>query len=177
MTKKILLAYATRVGSTIEIAEAVAAVLREWGLDVDVRSTHERLDVDRYEAVIVGSAIRMGKWLPEAVEFVEQHRTSLREIPVAYFVVCHTMSEDTPEHRDMVLHYLDPVMRAVPDVQPLSIGLFGGEINPHKLNLMNQLVVKLVNAPVGDFRNWTQIRNWASVIAPMLMGEPELLYP
>ncbi len=177
MAKKVLIAYATRVGSTIEIAEEIASVLREWGVEVEVRSTHERLDVEQYNAVILGSAIRMGHWLPEAIEFLEQHRAHLKKIPVAYFTVCITMCEDTQENRETVLQYLNPVMQAVPEIRPISIGLLAGEIDTHKLGLLPRLTVKVIHAPVGDFRDWTTIRNWASVIAPVLMGEPDMMYP
>lgn len=177
MTKKILIAYATRVGSTIEVAEEIANVLKEWGVAAEVRSTHERLDVDRYDAVVIGSAVRGGHLLPEAVEFIEKHRYSLKHIPVAYFTVCMTMSEDSDESRETVLHYFDPVMQAYPEIRPISIGLFGGKIDMRELGLLPRMAVALLQKPVGDFRDWHKIRNWASVIAPQLMGEPDILFP
>lgn len=177
MAKKILVAYATRVGSTIEIAEAIAAVLQEWGVEVEVRSTHERLDIEHYDGVVLGSAIRMGHLLPEAVEFLQKNRQYLKTIPVAYFTACITMTEDTEENRETVLHYFDPIMQAVPEVRPISIGLFAGEIDTHKLGMVPRIAIKMIHAPIGDYRNWAKIRSWASVIAPQLMSEPEMLYP
>lgn len=177
MTKKILVAYATRVGSTIEVAEEIAKVLQEWGATAEVRSTHERLDVDRYDAVILGSAVRIGHLLPEAIEFLQTHRYSLKRMPVAYFVVCSTMSQDTEENRETVLHYFDPVLQAVPEVRPISIGLFGGKIDLRMLGVVQRVMVTATHKPVGDFRDWDAIRNWACVVAPQLMGEPELFFP
>jgi menaquinone-dependent protoporphyrinogen oxidase len=177
MAKKILVAYATRVGSTIEVAEAIANVFREWGMDAEVRSTHERLDVDHYAAVVLGSAVRAGHLLPEAVDFLEDNRAYLKKIPVAYFVVCNTMTEDTEENRATVLHYFDPVLQAVPELHPISIGLFAGKIDVHQIGIFPRLLVAVKHLQVGDYRNWDAIRNWACAVAPYLLGEPEMLYP
>ena len=177
MKAKFLIAYATRVGSTIEIAEAIGKVLTEWGADVDIRSTSERIDVEDYDAVILGSAIRVGKWLPEAVDFLKTHRAALSTIPTAFFVACMTLHDDTDENRKLVLSYLDPVLEEVPEVRPVSIGLFAGEVNPTKLSLPIRLFIRVNKVPRGDFRRWDDIRRWASSIAPTLLGEPELLYP
>ncbi len=177
MLKKILVAYATRMGSTIDIAEEIAKVLREWGAIVEVRSTHERIEVEYYDAVIVGSAIRIGHLLPEAVEFLEKNRAVLKKVPMAYFVSCITMSEDTPENRETVLHYFDPVMQAVPEITPVSIGLFAGTVDPTNLDFFPRLMVKVNKIPIGDFRDWETIRNWTSAIAPSLIGEAEILFP
>ena len=175
--KKILIAYATRVGSTIEVAQAIADVLTEWGAKVEVRSTNERIDIDRYDAVILGSAIRVGKWLPEAVDFLKTHYDALSTVPTAFFVACMTLHDDCDENRKLVLSYLDPVFEALPDVRPVSIGLFAGEVNPAKLSLPIRLFIRANKVPCGDFRDWDAIRRWASSIAPTLLGEPEMLYP
>ena len=87
----ILVAYATRAGSTREIAEAVGHLLGEHGATFEVRSVKDVTDLRPYGAVILGSAIHAGRWLPEAVTFVEQHRTDLIRSPLVYFLVCGTL--------------------------------------------------------------------------------------
>lgn len=155
---KILVAFATRAGSTSEVAEYVAGVLRESGATVDVRPVRSVRDVHGYDAVIIGSAIRMGKWLPEAVNFVKTNRESLSRVPTAYFLVSAYLHEGTPEIRKTVLAYLDPV-RAILD--PVSIGLFAGKMDFSKLSWLDRTIAKAVGSTEGDWRDWDAIREWA----------------
>ena len=81
----VLVAAASKHESTMGIAEAIAAELRTMGYDVDVARIDDSLRVDRYAAVILGSAVYMGKWLPDATEFVARNERTLREKPVWLF--------------------------------------------------------------------------------------------
>ena len=96
--RPILVAYASRAGSTREVAEAIGQTLSEHGARAEVRSVTDITDLRPYRAVILGSAVHAGKWLPEAVKFVERYRTDLLRTPLVYFLVCGTLREDTPEH-------------------------------------------------------------------------------
>jgi len=97
---KILVAYASRCGSTGEVAEAIGQVLCESGVSADIRLVENVSDLSPYRAVIVGSAIRSNEWLPEAVEFVKMHREPLSRVPVAYFLTSLMVVQDTEEtHR------------------------------------------------------------------------------
>jgi menaquinone-dependent protoporphyrinogen IX oxidase len=84
---KILVTYATRAGSTYEVAARVAEVLHTQGAAVDVKPVTAMHELQGYDAIVVGSAIRMGCWLPEAVEFVKTNRETLSRIPTAYFLI------------------------------------------------------------------------------------------
>jgi menaquinone-dependent protoporphyrinogen oxidase len=170
MKNRILIAYASRCGSTGGVAEAIGKLLCESGASVDVRLVRNVNDLSLYQGVIIGGAIRMGKWLPEAVEFVKTHQSTLNRIPVAYFVVCLTMKDDTAENRRKTLRYLEPVRKQFPKVKPVDIGLFAGAIDYKKLSFAYRLVLKLMGAPEGDFRNWEAIRNWAEGVRPALWG-------
>ena len=158
MSDKILVAYATKAGSTAEVAEAVGEELRRAGAEVDVRLAKDVKDLKHYSAVILGSAIRMGKWVPEATKFVETNREALSQVPVAYFVVCLTMKEDTEENRSTVEAYLDPVCEVV---KPLGKGLFAGVIDNSKLSFSARMMTKAMKISEGDFRDWETIRAWA----------------
>lgn len=156
---KMLVAYATRGGSTAEVAEYVGEVLRATGkTTLDVRPLTPMLDVSGYNAVVVGSAIRMGHWLPEAVAFVKANREALSHIPTAYFLVSGLLRNDTPETRRRVLAYLDPV-RAI--LEPVSIGLFAGKIDFSKMDWFDRSIAEGVSQSEGDWRNWEAIRGWA----------------
>lgn len=168
MKKKILIAYGSRCGSTGGVAEAIGQVLLKAGAGVDVRSVKDVSDLTPYQAVIAGSAIRMSKWLPEAVEFVKIHQSALSRLPVAYFAVCMTMKDDTVENRRKSLGFLDPICKQFPKVKPADIGLFAGAVDYKKLSLAYSLILKVKGVPEGDFRNWEAIRTWAAGVGPAL---------
>jgi menaquinone-dependent protoporphyrinogen oxidase len=149
------------------VEEAIGQVLCEAGAAVDVRLVQNVTDVSPYRAVIVGSAIRMGRWLPEAMQFVETHREPLNRVPVACFVACMTLEDDTEEKRSTVAVYLDPVREVV---QPVGVGLFAGAMDYGKLPFVFRLMMKAMGTPEGDFRDWEGIRAWAAGLRPALLG-------
>jgi len=170
MKNKILIIYASRSGSAGEVAQAIGQTLGEAGASVDVRSVADGNDLSHYQAVIVGSAIRMGRLLPEAVDFIKKHRDELSRVSTAYFVVCNTMKDDAPENRRKVLAYLDPLRKVAPNIEPVDIGLFAGVIDFGKLSFMDRSVLRVIGTSEGDFRNWEAIKKWAIDVAPMLLG-------
>ncbi|PKL55421.1 MAG: flavodoxin, partial [Methanomicrobiales archaeon HGW-Methanomicrobiales-6] len=80
MADRILVAYATRYGSTAEVAEAIGEELRKAGITVDVQPVGEVQDLSPYRAAVIGSPIYMGKWLPESQVFIEKNQQYLRTI-------------------------------------------------------------------------------------------------
>jgi menaquinone-dependent protoporphyrinogen oxidase len=165
---KILVAYATKAGSTAEVAEAIGQELREAGAEVEVSQAKNVKHVSPYKAVIIGSAIRMGKWVSEATEFVEENRGALSQVPVAYFVVCMTMKDDTEENRHTVEAYLDPVRELV---EPVDIGLFAGAMDYNKLSFGARTIAKAIKVSEDDWRDWEAIRAWARQVHGRLMAE------
>ena len=81
MSNKILVAYVSRTGSTAEVAEAIGQTLVESGVQVDVLPMQDIKDLAPYQAVVAGSAIRGGKWLPEAMQFMQTHQAALAQKP------------------------------------------------------------------------------------------------
>jgi menaquinone-dependent protoporphyrinogen oxidase len=91
-------------------------------------------------------------------------------MPVAYFVVCMIMKDDTVESHPKTLTFLDPVRKQFPQVKPVDIGLFAGAVDFRKLSFAYKVVLKVMGAPEGDFRNWEAIRTWAAGIRSALVG-------
>lgn len=169
MSTRILIAYASEFGSTRKVVEALAEALHDGETDVEVRLVWDINDVSSYDAVVVGSAIYNGQWLPEAVYFVQSYAAQLSTMPVAYFVVSMTMRVDTPENRRGVLSYLEPVRKAAPSVRPVDIGLFAGQLRYRNLPPLARLVFWITaRLPTGDYRDWDAIRRWAAQVRPML---------
>ena len=165
--EKMLVAYATRCGSTGEVAGAIGKALCKAGAAVDVRPVKDVKDVSAYQAVIVGSAVRMGSWLPEATRFVETHQAALKRVPLAYFGVCLAMSEESEEKRREAQGYLQPVRDLV---QPTEEAMFAGAVTYQKLPfLLRYLMKNMIKAPEGDFRDWEAIRAWAGGLPARLL--------
>jgi menaquinone-dependent protoporphyrinogen oxidase len=163
---KVLVTYATKAGSTGEVAEAIGQALCAGGaaVVVDVKPVKEVSDVSGYSGVVVGSAIRMGRWLPEAVKFVESQKAALAVMPVAYFQVSGFLKEDTPENRQEAATYLGAV-RAL--AEPVSEGLFAGKMDYSKLSFFDRTIAKIVGSAEGDWRDWDAIRAWAGELLTM----------
>lgn len=166
MKNRILVTYASRAGSTGTVAEAIGQTLCGTGAIVDVRPIKNVTDLTGYDAVVVGSAIRMGQWLPEAVQFVKTHQAVLQQISTAYFTVCLTLKDDTEENRRVVAAYTDPV-RAIH--QPDQEAFFAGQMDYSRLSLLDSWMARWVKAPEGDWRNWEAIRGWAKNLSPVLL--------
>src|ERR1700761_9396595 len=81
----VLVAYASKRGSTAEIAETVAATLRRAGLDVDLKPAVEVQSLEPFDAVVLGSAVYMKRWRGDARHFLKKHRKALRQIPFWVF--------------------------------------------------------------------------------------------
>jgi menaquinone-dependent protoporphyrinogen oxidase len=162
---KVLVAYASKAGSTGEVAEAIGQVLNAKGMAVDVLQVKHVTDLSGYQAFVIGSAIRMGRWLPEAVKFVEKNRVVLSRVPTAYFLVSGFLREDTPEMRSQVLAFVDPVRKIL---EPKSIGLFAGKMDYSKISWLDRTIAQAVKSVEGDWRNWDAIRGWAGELATRL---------
>lgn len=168
--RRVLVAYASRCGSTGSVAEAIGHVLCGMGASVDVRLVENVKDLRPYQAVVVGSAIRRGNWLPEATAFVKSNQDTLSRLPIAYFVVCLTMKDGTAANRDKVLAYLNPVQKDTPRLRPAAVGLFPGVLDFGKLSFVNQSILKAKGVSEGDYRNLAAEKDWASNVGPALVA-------
>lgn len=74
---RVLVTYATRLGSTREAAQAVASGLRAAGLGAEVKPAKEVHGPAGYEAVVVGSGLYVGRWHKEVRGFLSRHRQEL----------------------------------------------------------------------------------------------------
>jgi menaquinone-dependent protoporphyrinogen oxidase len=168
LAPRILVAYATRAGSTAEVADAIGKKLAAGGAMVDVKPVKKVQSIDGYQSVVLGSAIRFGNPLPEMTDFVYTHKDELRKVPAAYFIVCFILRENTEENRKTANAYLDPLRT---EVTPVDVGLFAGKMDYSKLSSWETFIVKyIVKAPEGDLRDWKQINDWATNLLPKLQN-------
>lgn len=161
MNARVLITYATRAGSTVGVATAIGDTLMEGGYAVDVVPVKKDPALNGYDIVLMGSAVRYGRWLPEAVEYAKANQAALARTPVAVFSVHMPHAGDAARSSDAYATYHDQVR---PLVTPVAEGFFAGAIDPAKLSLLARVIVKGVKAPVGDFRDWSSIRAWAEAL-------------
>jgi menaquinone-dependent protoporphyrinogen oxidase len=108
--------------------------------------------------VIIGSAIRQGNWLPEAIKFVKMNQEALGRVRVALFTVHMLNRGDDEQSRLNREAYLDALR---PWVLPVDHVFFPGKIDPERLSFIDRLMVRMVKSPMGDFRDWDEIGGWA----------------
>jgi menaquinone-dependent protoporphyrinogen oxidase len=168
--KKVLVTYASKYGSSGGVADAIGKELCTKGVNADVVLIKNTSNVGSYQGVVIGSAIYMGKWMSEAVNFVKKNQDILRQMPVAYFLVCMTLSQPTEKNRAQVLSYMDPILKAVPEIKPVGIGTFAGALDYSNLSWLKKTIMKSKGAPEGDFRDWTAVRTWAEGLCSSLLA-------
>jgi len=168
MDTKILVTYASKYGSTKEIAEKIGEVLRQEGLPADVLPVDGIRDLNPYKAIILGSAVYIGKWQKEAVKFLQDNEKIMADRPVWLFSSGPTGEGDPVKLLEG--WRLPAELQPVADrIQPHDITVFHGYINPDKLNFIEKWSIKsLVKKPFGDFRDWDAIVIWAIMIAVTL---------
>jgi menaquinone-dependent protoporphyrinogen oxidase len=174
---KILVAYASRHGSTKGIAERVAQTLEGTGLDVTLRSVEEAGAVDDYDAFVIGSAAYMGGWLGSATAFVRRNRDVLAGHRVWLFSSgpIGTEAVDAKGRDQLVAARPKEFTEFDRTIRPYGERVFFGAYDPAAEpsglaeNLMNRFMRLMPAArdalPIGDFRDWPAIEGWATEIA------------
>ncbi len=162
MEKKILVVYASRSGSTAQASDAIAHELSSIeGVTAEAVSVKSANDITLYDVIVLGTAIRMGRQLPEMISFVKSYLPILRTKKIALFGFCMTLKDDTPANRKIVGAYCNQLTSLI---SPVDIQLFAGKVNPARLGLLARMAVRMVKAPVGDFRKWEDIKAWARAL-------------
>jgi menaquinone-dependent protoporphyrinogen oxidase len=169
---KVLVAYATRHGSTAGIAERIAAGLRETGLEAEVRPVSEVSDVGSHDAFVIGAAAYLFHWLKDATRFVQRHRELLAGRPVWLFSSGPLGTELVDDDGHDVLEVTRP--KEFDELQelvhPRGERVFFGAWDPAAppVGVVERVVRHLPAydaTPRGDFRDWPAIDAWSAEIA------------
>ena len=156
----VLVAYASKHGSTQGIAERITEKLRQLGKEVEAQPMDAVEDPRRYEAFVIGSAIYYGSWLKEATEWVHRNQTILAGHPVWMFSSgpLGTDVNDAEQQPKEIAEFQEAI-------GPRDQQIFFGAIDHSKLSFGERMMAKAVRAPEGDFRDWKAIEDWAESIA------------
>ncbi|WP_067782215.1 flavodoxin domain-containing protein [Actinomyces vulturis] len=158
----ILLVAASKHGSTQGVAEVIAEVLKERGHSVDLFSPTDAPDIAPYDALIVGSAVYMTKWMPEAVDFTKRVKHEKPGIPVWAFSVGLS---GLPQGEISDPSRVGPVLL---NIQAKDHRTFPGRFDPSQLSLRERSIARLGGASEGDWRDFDDVRDWALTIADEL---------
>ena len=158
---KVLVTVASRHGATAEMGVQIADTLRSKGLKVDLLPPDQVVWLEPYDAVVVGSAIYLGRWLAPARDFVTEHADGLRRRPVWLFASGPiTPAKDKADTADT-----DTLSELI---SARDSRLFAGKLTREGLNLLERFGVRMVGSPWGDYRPWPEINEWAESIAKAL---------
>jgi menaquinone-dependent protoporphyrinogen oxidase len=163
---KILVAVASKHGSTYEIAQAIANEINAAGFTADLQEVSQNPHLPSYDAAVIGSAIYMGRWLADALAYLKDNQEELLDMPVWLFSsgpLGNDLSEIETEEEPYNIDELIVQTRAR-DHQ-----VFVGKLDTAELGLREKIVIRMVKAPVGDFRDWTAVREWAAKIIDALV--------
>jgi menaquinone-dependent protoporphyrinogen oxidase len=163
MAVSILVGYATRTGSTQEVAETIAAALREDGFSVTCQPVRQVRTLEGYDAVVLGAPLYMFRWHKDVLRLLARQQQALKARPAAVFALgpFHVEAKEFQDARAQ----LDKELLKFPWFAPITIEIFGGMFDPAKLRFPMNLMPALRQMPASDIRNWTAIRTWAHGLA------------
>ena len=164
-TAKVLIAHASKYGSTAEIAQFIGDKLRVQGIHVDIRPVSEIDSVSDYDGYIVGSPIYATRWMPSAMQFLERFRDTLAQKPTAYFTVCMALRGNEEKMRPVVTNWVKPQCDLL---APVALGLFSGALEWRRMGWIWRFILWVRKSPQGDFRNWHAIEKWTCALPEKL---------
>ena len=165
----VLVAYASKRGSTAEIAEAIAEELRRAGLEVDCRAVRDIGALDRFDAVVLGSAVYVKRWQGDAKHFLRKRADELSKLPFWVFSsgpVGDPSATPNPS-------WLEPP-RIIDRAEQLGVRdhvVFGGRAPAEPQGRLERSMVEHTPPEYRDRRDWDAIRSWAQQIGAEL-GSP-----
>lgn len=162
---KVLVAVASRHGSTREIGDAVGEVLHDGGFDVTVADPDDVDTVEPYGAVVLGSSVYVGRWSASARAMVDRCACCLVSRPVWMFSSGPVGYPLAPEA------IADEVPGIVARLHARGHRTFPGRLDTGALGLAERAAVALLQAEPGDFRDWADVTDWASGIVSDLHAE------
>ncbi len=164
----VLVGYASAHGSTRQIAERVGSIIGRSGVMVRVVPVGDLHDLEPYDAVVLGSAIHHGAWLPEATEAVRANAEVLATKPVWLFSV--GMVAALPRRlQGRGMREGPKAVAAIEQlIRPRASRLFSGAVRRDQMSRRGHLLFRLTGCRYGDYRAWREIDAWAGDVAEQM---------
>jgi menaquinone-dependent protoporphyrinogen oxidase len=153
----VLVAFASKHGATAEIASAVAQALNASGVSAVCSEAEDIGTLAGFDAVVLGSAVYMKRWRPEARRFLRRHRAALAERP--FWVFSSGPVGDPAKDNPAWLEPRRTIARAS-ELGARDHKVFGG--------VAQGASAKNLPEEFRDRRDWDDIRAWAEGIAAAL---------
>jgi menaquinone-dependent protoporphyrinogen oxidase len=164
MTADVLIVYASKRGSTEQVARRIGEVLRSQGLTTAIEPARDVRDLSGFGAVIVGGSIYVGRWHHDARAFLRRFRRQLEQLPFAVFAL--GPGRNTSEDYAASQRQLDRALGHLPEIEARTTAIFGGVIDPEKLRF------PFSHMDAVDLRDWGAIRDWAKRLPTELDLDP-----
>ncbi|MHA2389948.1 MAG: flavodoxin domain-containing protein [Candidatus Hodarchaeales archaeon] len=176
MTNKVLIAYGTRFGSTEEISSKFAEIMRDKGLDttvIDIKKDKWPL-LDQFDAILIGSSIKMGRWTKEAKNFLQKNTSVLKKKSFLAVFVSSGEAGDPEKYQEAKTKYVQNVLTEIGfDLNKVMHEAFGGVFDLTSASRMGWLDKKFANMGAkedanltenayNDLRDWDQIHAFAT---------------
>ncbi len=166
MANTVLVTFSTVYGSTQEVAERVAAILRTQGLSVDLVPVKHVKSLDPYSAVVLGAPLYMFHWHKDAMGFLSKKQKAFAQKPLAIFALGPINNEQKEFEQARTM--LDKDLSKFSWLAPVDIEIIGGKMEPAKFRFPHNLIPAMNKMPASDIRDWTAITAWASSLADKL---------
>ena len=164
---RMLIGYASRCGSTPEIAIRIADTVRSHGIDVDVLSVDAISDFDHLMRWCSGAVCTDGSWTPEATELIRRHAAVLARKPVWFFSV-GSFGDRHPIVGGLIKKEPKEISEFEQLLHPRDYRVFAGVIDLEHWPARGRLLFKALGGHAGDNRQWPDIDEWAERIAQEL---------
>jgi len=161
---KVLVAYASKQGSTKEVAKSIAETLKHEDIDAVAVSIDSVASVAEYDGVIIGAPINGMRWRQDAVDFVGIHQSELQDKTVAYFSLSYTAVLGRKMWKKQIAKAFDSVIK---QTEPVQTATFGGRVDD-ELPSVVRFVFGVPKDTPKDQRDWEQIGAWARAFSDKL---------
>ena len=168
---RVLVAYATRFGSTHEIASAIARELNAAGLSAHTAEAGSGLVPEEYDAFVIGSPLYGGSWLSSAAIFTAVMADRMKGKPVALFSVGTLVLKDAERGHAEHAEFIERLVEATRGPAGLNVvadAVFSGYFDRANLPWWLRVIDRFAPIPQGDHRNWAAIGAWAKSLVPAL---------
>lgn len=179
--RRVLIAYGTSEGQTARIAEAIANVLREHDLEVQLEDlAHSSPDASGYDAVIIGASVHRGRHQTCVGEYIREQREALSELPTAFYSVSLALAASTEAGNKEAQGYAEEFLRLTM-WRPDRVGLFAGALAYTKYNFVLRWIMKRIARSKGgmdldtsrdwEYTDWSAVRSFGEQCAEAFSEE------
>jgi menaquinone-dependent protoporphyrinogen oxidase len=159
---KILITYSSRHGATEEIAIAIYEEIAKRYNETHLKEVGKVGDISGFDVVILGSAVYAGSWRRDAATFASENKSQLKKVKLWTF---SSGPVGEPKENQKIEPIGPSIIKLMEELKPMEHKIFSGNLDKSKLNFAEKGIIKIVKATYGDYRDFDEIRSWATSIS------------